>query len=227
MFQSVKSVESGKDYYFPLYATLTFEHTDNALDDIKLGIVIDENGDIRSDIRSNATDTDMSGMCGIADASEAEPEDHYGVKQYRLGTLTATNPQEAQGDRSFGIRMIIAGSHFGKLNGVILGLSTSMAIDSETPSNLGVRVNIHNLLNVSSEEFDETGQLPNISITDSANAIANWVNFYNLYRGVYVKAKDKDDANFEPSAEDLDQQKRIRGTLSIDLADCYEVKKKS
>ena len=55
---------------------MTFEHTDNALDDFKLGIVIDEIGDIRSDIRSNATDTDMSGMCGIADASEAEPEDH-------------------------------------------------------------------------------------------------------------------------------------------------------
>ena len=90
--------------------------------------------------------------------------------------MTATNPQEAQGDRSFGIRMIIAGSQFGKLDGVVLGLSTSMAIDSETPLNLGVRVNIHNLLNVSSEEFDETGQLPNISISDSANAIANWVN---------------------------------------------------
>ena len=218
VFKSPKTVENGEDYYFPLYATLTFEFADTTVDDVKLGIVIDENGDIRSDIGPNATENDMSGMCGVSDSSLAEAEDDYGVMQYRLGTMTATNYQEAQGDRSFGIRMIIAGEQFAGLDGVILGLSTNATVNEQTVS-LGARVNIHSLLDVKS---GDSGALPNIVLTSPSGGVANWVNFFNIQKAAYIAG----DEEYDATPEEEDRQKRLRGTMSIDLADCYSVKTK-
>ncbi|MCJ8146237.1 hypothetical protein MKI79_04855 [Acinetobacter sp. A3.8] len=223
VFKSIKNMKSGEDYYFPLYATLTFEHDDNTVQDIKLGIVIDENGDVRSDIKTGATATDMSGMCGITDSSQATPVDNYGVKQYRLGTIAASNYQPQQGDRSLSFRLVISDPSFGYLRGVVTGLSTIVNLEN-TNTNLAVKVNIHDLLNTSVQNINAGASLPNINISDSAGAAANWVNFYNVNKSVYLKANA---TTYTPTTEEADQQKRLKGTLSIDLADCYEVKKKS
>ena len=51
--------------------------------------MIDENGDIRTDIKPNATPTDMSGHCGIV--SDNTLVDNNGVQQYRIGTTVALN----------------------------------------------------------------------------------------------------------------------------------------
>ena len=53
-----------------------------------LGIVVDENGDIRTDIKPNATATDMSGQCGVV--SNTSLIDNNGVQQYRIGTTGGT-----------------------------------------------------------------------------------------------------------------------------------------
>ena len=61
------------------------------LDSIKLGIVLDEDGNIRTDIAPNATETDMSGRCAAIRQSGAEYVDTNGVQQYRIGVLGATD----------------------------------------------------------------------------------------------------------------------------------------
>ena len=217
VFKSINTVEDGEDYYFPLYATVTFAYPEESdLDDVKLGIVIDENGDIRTDIGPNPTASDMSGVCGVvADASVANPIDSNGIQQYRIGTVAATNNQNTQQDRSLSLRMILSGDQFGVLNGNALGLDYA------------VRLNIHSLLNTSANEFAEDGALPSILATDADKDASNvtWVNYYNLQKAVYLTAAEKD--NEQPSAELTNANNRIAGTLSIDLTDqCYTINTK-
>ncbi|MFX9272874.1 protein FilF, partial [Acinetobacter baumannii] len=65
IFRTSKNVSSGQTYIFPLYGTLNIKFDTAGISPIDLGIVIDENGDIRTDIKPNATATDMSGQCGV------------------------------------------------------------------------------------------------------------------------------------------------------------------
>lgn len=222
VFASSKNVDAGSDYYFPLYATLTFSSTDSTVEDIQLGIMIDEKGDIRTDIKANATATDMSGMCGTADATEANPEDNYGVTQYRIGTVTATNYQPTQNDKTISPRMIIAGAQFGVLDGVLLGISGAALDDGTTAvNNLGLKMNLYNLLEMDSTS---TAALPNINITAYDDTPAQWVNVYNQHKSVYLTAqKDTHTA----TAAEVEQQKWITGSLSVKLAPCYQIKKKA
>src|SRR5690606_7684462 len=52
VFKSVENVAAGQNYIFPLYADLTFKFTDTSIKTVKLGVVIDRNGDIRTNIKS-------------------------------------------------------------------------------------------------------------------------------------------------------------------------------
>ncbi len=64
VFKTQKNVPLGSRYIFPIYATLTFNFDGGTTtDSIKLGVVLDEDGNIRTDMYANATETDMSGRC--------------------------------------------------------------------------------------------------------------------------------------------------------------------
>src|SRR5690606_31605856 len=53
IFRTENNVASQQNYIFPLYATLTFNFSTEAkLAPVSLGVVIDENGNIRSDIKA-------------------------------------------------------------------------------------------------------------------------------------------------------------------------------
>ncbi len=97
VFKSVSNVKSGDKYIFPMYADLTFKFTDTSVPAVKLGIVIDQNGDIRSNIKSGYTETDMStsnNACTEDSFDQNTFIDQYGVQQYRLGTTARAYTSE-------------------------------------------------------------------------------------------------------------------------------------
>ncbi len=58
--------------------------------------MIDENGDIRTDLNLMQQQTDMSGQCGVV--SDNTLIDNNGVQQYRIGTTGGT--ESASNDKS-------------------------------------------------------------------------------------------------------------------------------
>lgn len=217
VFKSSTTVKSGV-YYFPLYATLNFKFNPTngvAPPDVKLGIVIDEHGDIRTDMRAGSAATnDMSGQCGtVSDASAAQFVDNYGVTQYRIGTLSASNYQPTQQDLSVSPRIILSGRAFGDLDGTLLGLTGGLVGTSGTTANTaGVKINLYGLYN------NANG---NINMTDFSNGTAKWVNAYNNYKAIYAQtqASSANGATLTPA--ELNQVSRLGGTASITLASCY------
>lgn len=123
VFKTQKNVPLGSRYIFPIYATLTFNFDGGTTTDtIKLGIVLDEDGNIRTDIAPNATATDMSGQCAAISQSAAEYVDTNGVQQYRIGVLGATDID----NKAVTLRMILANPKFHKLDGAVIGLNTKI-----------------------------------------------------------------------------------------------------
>ena len=84
--------------------------------------MIDEYGDIRTDIKPNATATDMSGQCGVV--SDNTMIDNNGVQQYRIGTTGGT--ESSTNDKSVTVRMILAEPQLGNLNGIVVGLNSNV-----------------------------------------------------------------------------------------------------
>lgn len=211
VFRTEKNVKAGEKYVFPLYATLSFSFDDGVTPVHTLGIVIDEDGDIRTDIAANATDTNMTGQCGTVDETL---KDNYGVQQYNVGT-TATasyNPQAL--DMSVPVRMIFAGNQFKALNGAMIGLDT-VRNDVAIINLAGAKINVNNLL--TSESL-----VNGINITDFNNNAVHWANVYNTYKQVFVNGKDN-----VSTEEEKAMAKRLSGRLAIKVADCYSLKVKS
>ncbi|MCH4248465.1 MAG: protein FilF [Acinetobacter populi] len=211
VFRSIKNIKPGEKYYFPLYATLRFKVTsEQTFRDVDLGIVIDEFGDIRTDIKAGATETDMSGQCGTVDNSQVNLVDNYGVTQYRIGTVSATNYQPNQNDYAIAIRMILSGTQFNTLDGVLLGLSGTVLGNSGviTVNSGGAKINLYSLL---------TNENGNINLTNYSNGVAQWVNIYNNYKAIYAQAAE----NPVLTDQEKDQIARLTGTVSVSLASCY------
>ncbi len=219
VFRTIKSVNSGEKYYFPLYADLEFKFTDSSVSPVKLGIVIDENGDIRSNIRSGATTDDMSSgnVCATVDANMMGSN---GVQQYRIGTLGAAN--SSTGDKSLTMRIILADPAFNKLEGLIMGINQALSIAGTggTLSSTGVKLNINNLLAGGGE-----GNLA--TITTFANTVnggvAQWANIYAIYQAVYNKQAGTNSNLPAPTNAQKDLAKRTGGsvTTSVSLPSCY------
>lgn len=216
VFKSSTNIAKG-NYYFPLYATLNFkfnaENGQTAPADVKLGIVIDENGDIRSDIRPGAEKSqDMSGQCGtVPDSKAASFVDNYGAKQYRIGTISAANYQPNQQDIAISPWIILSGSQFGDLDGALLGFS-GLIVNSATTSSSGAKINLYGLYNSSNG---------NINLTNYQNGVANWSNIYNSYKAIYVQAQKESTNGYSPSASEANLIARTHGTVSISLTSCY------
>ncbi|QIO09671.1 putative pilus system protein FilF [Acinetobacter lanii] len=218
IFRTVNTVKAGQNYIFPLYANLTFKFNDPSIPNQVVGIVIDEQGDIRTN-RTN--DNLASNQCNSVDANLVDTVTK--AQQYRIGTTGAAN--SSANDKSITIRMILAHPIFGNLDGALIGLNESFMYLPQAPngeiyasSSGGVRLNLQNLV-----VNNSTQNGINISSWsgDAANS-ANWINMHAVAQTIY-EAANKDNANVSSS----ELVKRQGGTIEkIDLLPCYQIKQK-
>jgi len=213
VFKTAGNVKTGETYIFPLYATLTFNFAQTNAQPVNLGIVIDEHGDIRTDIKPNATVTDMSGQCATVTGNN-NLIDSLGVQQYRIGTTAVTldNPP----DRSVYIRMILANPKFANIDGAMIGLTYI------GPSAGTAKLNLFNLLanKVDSESID-------LNNGETVKKSASWYNAHAATQASYNALE-----NVTPTDEEKALAQRIIGTVTIKLADqsipaCKAIKTKS
>ena len=212
VFKSSNNVSAGENYIFPLYADLTFKFTDSSVPSLKLGIVIDEKGDIRTNMKPAATDTDMStGSCDTTVGSNLK--DSNGVQQYRLGTTSRAFID----DRAISIRMILGDEALKSVNGALIGVNSTIQISATGEKIVvgGALVHLQNLLNAS------TGGTGRITFTDSAGGVVKWANSYASFQKVYNAN------NTDETTDDTALAKLSGGTLEMSLAPCYSVKAKS
>ncbi|KXZ64075.1 hypothetical protein AVENLUH5627_03142 [Acinetobacter venetianus] len=222
IFRTEANVKSGQNFIFPLYATLTFKFSDNTVtpNEVNLGIMIDEYGDIRTDIKKDATATDMSGNCASTKSvnDNGTVTDEYGEVQYRIGTTGAT--LFSTYDKSITVRMILSNLKFGAVDGAMFGLNLT--------AGTGAKINIHNLLQ---------GQATGITLTNFSNNTVTWNNTFAAYQLVYNELYDDlstEDKNKYVAPTDAERElaKRFSGTVSIKIADqnipaCKAIKTKS
>ncbi|MCU4337909.1 putative pilus system protein FilF [Acinetobacter dispersus] len=218
IFKTEANVSSKQNYIFPLYATLTFKFAETKYDPVEVGIVIDEHGDIRTDIKANATATDKSGICGTVKSinSDGTITDNNDQVQYRIGTTGAT--EFSQNDKSITVRMILSNPKFGTVDGAMFGLNITKGT--------GAKINIHNLL---------AGQPTGINLTNLTNETVTWSNTYAgyqlIYNTTYDELKDKN-GYVAPTDAERELAKRYSGTVTIRVADqkipaCNAIKVKS
>ena len=130
--------------------------------------------------------------------------------QYRIGTLGATDTI----NKAATLRILLADSVFGSLDGAMVGINTNIAtgINSDKTKTAivsgGARVNLGNLLSANVNER------ASISLSDFSGATAKWVNMYKHHLNVYYEANKI--AN--RTAADFSE-----GEVSIEIADCYKV----
>ncbi|GAM33107.1 hypothetical protein P23_3650 [Acinetobacter calcoaceticus] len=209
VFKTSGNVKLGETYIFPLHATLTFNFSDKTIQPVNLGIVIDENGDIRTDIKPNSTTNDMSGQC--ATVSDNNLVDSNGVQQYRIGTTAATVDDSSNSEQSVYVRMILSNPKFENIDGVMVGLT--FVGPSPGPAKLNLFNLLANKVDSTSIDFD----------TDTA-----WYNQHAAVQASYNKLKDVP----APTAADKALAQRMLGTVTIKLADqsipaCKAIKTKS
>lgn len=212
VFKTSGNVKAGESYIFPLYATLTFNFEQTGAQPVNLGIVIDEHGDIRTDIKPNATITDMSGQC--ATVADSNLIDSLGVQQYRIGSTAATINNPINSDRSVYIRMILANPKFANIDGAIVGLSF-IGVSAGT-----AKLNLYNLL---ANKIDNNS----INLNNGAKGLASWYNPHAATQASYNALE-----NVTPTDEEKALAQRIAGTVTIKLADqsipaCKAIKIKS
>lgn len=215
IFKTSRNVATGQTYIFPLYATLNFKFDTAGIAPIDLGIVVDENGDIRTDIKPNATATDMSGQCGVV--SDTSLIDNNGVQQYRIGTTGGT--ESATNDKSITVRMIFGVPQLGNLNGIVAGLNSNVVqstsqTGSQTLLVSGAKINVANLLQ---------GQTSGANLTTYDNKTVSWLNPYAFYQQVYNNIKD---ISPTPTEAEKALGQRMAGTVTLRTADCYQIKTK-
>jgi hypothetical protein len=220
IFKTEANVQSKQQYIFPLYATLNFKFQNNEFPAMDIGIVIDEKGDIRTDIKENATATDKSGICGTVKSvnSDGTITDSNDQIQYRIGTTAATEFSDV--DKSLVVRMILSNPKFGNADGAIFGLNLT--------NGTGAKINIHNLL---------AGQASGINLTNFNNETLSWSNTYAayqlIYNTTYDNLKDAEKNKYiKPTDEERALAKRYSGTVNIRIADqkipaCNAIKIKS
>ena len=222
VFQTANTVKVGQQYIFPLYATLTFSFNDKTLPNIKLGIVVDENGDIRTNIGANASSTDLSS----SSCSEVDPVSYIdkttAVQQYRIGTTGAANYDNS--DKSLTLRMILSNPVFGNLDGALVGLNENLTFLPQTSDGTapafnsgGVRMNLQNLI-----VDQSTARGINITGWDGQYTTeAQWGNLHAISQSIFNSA-NKDKA----TQAQLDLAKRANGKINIELPSCYTLKTK-
>ena len=223
VWRTKDSVKSGT-YFFPLYATLTFNYNDAYTEACKkqglscatsdsLPIVFLENGDILTD--TNAVAMNSAPLCG-ANSTE----------QTRIGTVRAAYPSTDGNQLYINPSIILSGPQFAKLDGIQIGTSA-----------LAPRVKI----NLAGIKQAAAGQNGSINITDakanntaSGELPASWVNGYNTFTGLRVaqrRAEIASEGKIEKPSPDVTKQQeldseQLEGLLTIKNSSCYQVKQK-
>ena len=225
VFRSINTVKSGEKYIFPLYANLTFNFTDTTVPKVTLGVVIDENGDIRTNIGPNQEKTAnmASDQCTNVDPVTMKDKT-TGAQQYRIGTTGAANYSAS--DKSLTIRMILAGQAFGDIDGALVGLNESLVFlpqdgngNTTSYKSGGVRLNLQNLI-------VEGTPARGINITGwngAAATPASWGNMLAMSQVVFNSSTGNKD---KVTPEQKELVKRSGGYLTIDLPKCYTVNTK-
>ncbi|NNP71599.1 hypothetical protein A7P53_03940 [Acinetobacter defluvii] len=223
VFRTVNTVKTGQKYIFPLYANIIFNFNDKSISPVKLGIVIDEHGDIRTNIGPNATANDLTSK-ECSTVNPATYIDNNNVQQYRIGTTGAANYTTTDPDKSITIRMILANPIFGNIDGALVGLNDAIVYlpgpsisEDNTLSAGGVRLNLQRLLSDGTTErgINITGWNGNKATT------AQWANMQAVYQTIY-NAGNKD--KITDTQKEL--AKRTFGELDVELPSCYQIKTK-
>ena len=228
VFLTKNTVKTGEKYYFPLYANITFAFDNKEINPNTqtLGIVIDENGDIRTNLGKNSALN--SDTCADVDPITYIDKE-TGVQQYRIGT-TGTAYINGNVEKSITLRMILANPVFGSLDGALVGLNETLVvrptsgtsaeeIASASVSSGGIRLNLQRLIN---EQNTNIGV--NITSWDGDKTItATWVNLHAFYQSVFNNIEANKD---KVTPEQKELAKRLSGTLTVSLPQCYNIKTK-
>ncbi|MFV5312818.1 hypothetical protein VXN68_11485 [Acinetobacter schindleri] len=241
VFTTQNNVRSQEDYLFPMYGDLTFKFTDKNVSDIKLGVVIDENGDIRTNLPRTGgiteTQRDLSTAQGSGNTNGCDavynPEtmqtmiNTTSIQQYRIGTVSrafvpATVRKKT--DNTLSIRMVFANEELGDLNGALIGMNSTIKTSTDGSSESivvgGALVNLTDLFNVRVTGDGTNTPKPAISLTDSEGNTVKWANSFASFSQVYGKQN--------PSDESVKRLSKLAGgTVGLTAAECYKVKTKS
>ncbi|CAB1216870.1 putative pilus system protein FilF [Acinetobacter bouvetii] len=209
VFKSINNVGAGESYAFPMYANLTFKFTDTSVADVVLGIVIDEKGNIRTNIKSGNTENDMStASCDSTQFNSSTYMDGFGVQQYRIGTIS----RAFTNNKTLSLRMVLGNAALGKIDGALVGMNTNIKTSdtSETIVVGGALLNVGNLLNINSGSAA-------VTFNDSEGSTVKWANSLASFQKVY------NTNNATHTSQDTDLAKLSGGTLTFALAPCYSV----
>lgn len=188
--------------------------------------MIDENGDIRTNLGKNSALN--SDTCADVDPNTYVDKE-TGVQQYRIGT-TGTAYINGNVEKSITLRMILANPVFGSLDGALAGLNETLVvrptsgtsaeeIANASVSSGGIRLNLQRLIN---EQNTNNGV--NITSWDGDKTItATWVNLHAFYQSVYNNIEANKD---KTTPEQKELAKRLSGTLTVSLPQCYTIKTK-
>ena len=241
VFKTQNNVRSQENYLFPMYGDLTFKFTDKSVSDIKLGVVIDENGDIRTNLPRTGgiteTQRDLSTAQGSGNTNGCDavynPEtmqtmiNTTSIQQYRIGTVSRAfvpSGTRKKTDNTLSIRLVLANEVLGDLNGALIGMNSTIKTSTDGSSESivvgGALVNLTDLFNVRVTGDGTNTPKPTISLTDSEGNTVKWANSFASFSQVYSKQN--------PSDESVKRLSKLAGgTVSLAAADCYKVKAKS
>ena len=213
VFKTAENVNNGEKYIFPMYGNLEFKFNDKNVAPITVGVVIDSEGDVRTNMQS-ATDLSTHSSLGCqGDVLTNNLVDSNAVQQYRLGTLGRTFTQ----DNTVSMRLVLANAAFGKLNGALVGMNSSIQASNNSSDNIVVGGALLNLSNVLSTSV---GQMGRVTFANSVGDSVGWANTYASFQQIY------NNSNEDETAQDTELAKYSGGQVSFKLADCYTVKAK-
>lgn len=230
VFKSKKNINSGT-YIFPLYADLTFTFTDTSVNTVKLGIVIDSNGDIRTNMKNKPAIGSSTAAGSIIDMSTSETGcsgndvlgesmlDMNNVEQYQIGTVGRAFANSGTDSNKISLRMILSNNIFQSLNGALIGMNSSIQTSSSSNESIvigGALLDLNRLLAIKTAMKPTTDDVP---FKDSSGNTVKWANSFASFQAIY-SAVDSND-------EDAKQwSKYSGGNIDFKLAPCYEVKAK-
>ena len=213
IFTTRENIATGQNYVFPIYGNLEFSFNDTTISPVSVGVIIDSNGDVRTNMQS-ANNLSMNQSLGCqGDVLPSHLQDANAVQQYRLGTIgrTFVNSKEIS------MRLMFANPVFDKLNGVLVGVDSRIQTSSNSNDTIivgGALMNLSNVLDTAS------GQQGRVTFLNSAGNPIQWANIYASFQQVYNAT------NTDETPEDIALAKLSSGSVSFKLADCYTVKTK-
>src|SRR5690606_683457 len=214
VFNTVENVRPGERYIFPMYGNLEYKFTESSVDPVTDVIVIDSNGNVRTN-RHSATQLSTDPVNGCTgDVLASNLLDERGVQQYRLGTLGRAFTQ----DKTVSMRLIFADPVFASLNGALIGLNSSIQGSSNSADLIVVGGALLNLNHVLSTPVGQAGR---VSFANSAGENVGWANTYASFQKIY------NNNNTDESPAEIEVAKYSGGEVSFRLAECYQVKAKA